>query len=100
MRNVSKRSIIFFIIGALIVIPFSTPTLAADMAADDDLNAGRIAFDALVVRPLGLFGMAVGAALFIVSIPFSALGGNTEAVYKKLVTEPAEFTLKRPLGDF
>ena len=36
----------------------------------------------------------------IVSVPFSSLGGNREIVYQKLVKDPADFTFKRPLGDF
>jgi len=42
----------------------------------------------------------VGTAVFIVSLPFSALGGNTKIACQKLVKDPAKFTFKRPLGDF
>ncbi len=100
MRNVGKRSMILFIIGVLICIPFWSETLAMDKVGGDDLGAGRMTFDALVVRPIGFLGTAFGAAVYIVSFPFSALGGNSKAAYKKLVAEPVEFTFKRPLGDF
>jgi hypothetical protein len=59
--------------------------------------AGMIA-DCLVLRPLGLVGTVIGASFFIVSIPFSALGGNVGAAFKTLVIRPAKFTFGRPLG--
>lgn len=99
MRNNSKRFITLLLIGVFGIISLSTPAMAIDKT-NGDLDAGRIAVDALLVRPAGLLAIAVGTALFIVTIPFSALGGNKDAVYKKLVVEPVEFTLRRPLGEF
>ncbi len=55
--------------------------------------------DALVVRPLGIAATLVGLAAFIVSLPFSALGGNVGDAAQTLVVEPAEYTFSRPLGD-
>ena len=55
--------------------------------------------DALVIRPVGLVGILFGTAVFIVSIPFSALGGNTRGAYETLVANPARYTFKRELGD-
>jgi hypothetical protein len=34
-----------------------------------------------------------------VSLPFSAMGGNTKTAFNKMVADPAAFTFKRPLGD-
>jgi preprotein translocase subunit SecG len=59
--------------------------------------AGMIA-DCLVLRPLGLVGTVLGTAFFIVSIPFSALGGNVGAAFRTMVIKPAKFTFGRPLG--
>jgi len=100
MHKFGKQSMILFMIGALVCIPLLSEALAKDTIAEDDLDAGQMVFDALMIRPIGILGTAVGAALYIVSYPFSAMGGNSKAVYKKLVVEPAEFTFKRPLGDF
>lgn len=103
MQNVGKQSIIFFIIGALICIPFLTETLAADKTDPmhrQDLDPGRMTFDALLIRPAGILGTALGLAVYIVSLPFSAPGGNHKAAYQKLVVDPARHTFKRPLGEF
>jgi hypothetical protein len=103
MRNVGKKSIIFFIISILICIPFLTETLAADKTDQmyrKDLDPGRMTFDLLLIRPAGILGTALGIAVYIVSLPFSGPGGNHELAYEKLVKDPAIHTFKRPLGEF
>jgi hypothetical protein len=62
-------------------------------------TAEKMVVDALVVRPLGILGTVAGTLVFVVSLPFSALGGNTDSAFQKLVAEPAAYTFKRPLGD-
>jgi hypothetical protein len=56
--------------------------------------------DLVFVRPLGIVAVAVGSVFFIVSLPFSLLGGNSKDAAQKLVYDPANFTFSRPLGDF
>ena len=36
----------------------------------------------------------------VISLPFSALGGNVKEAGSKLVVAPAKFTFQRPLGEF
>jgi hypothetical protein len=43
---------------------------------------------------------AIGTVFFVVSLPFSAAGGNIDIASEKLVKKPARFTFKRPLGEF
>ncbi|MCP5208359.1 MAG: hypothetical protein H7A01_14220 [Hahellaceae bacterium] len=54
--------------------------------------------DALVARPALLVTTVAGAAVFIVSMPFSALGGNMAEAADVLVTGPAKATFVRCLG--
>jgi hypothetical protein len=42
----------------------------------------------------------IGGAIFLVSLPFSALGGNTQPAFDYLVADPFKFTFSRPLGEF
>jgi hypothetical protein len=56
--------------------------------------------DGIVVRPLGIVATLLGGAIFVVTIPFSALGGNVSEAGQSLVAEPARMTFKRPLGEF
>jgi len=100
MHNIGKRSMILLLIAAMIFIPFGTSALAQSQGIDNKITAEAMAADLLVVRPLGIVASVVGTAVFIVSLPFSALGGNTKIACQKLVKDPAKFTFKRPLGDF
>ncbi|MCP5163229.1 MAG: hypothetical protein H6999_06045 [Hahellaceae bacterium] len=54
--------------------------------------------DAIFVRPVMFVGTLVGAAVYIVSLPFSALGGNAGEAADVLVIEPARTTFVRCLG--
>ena len=54
--------------------------------------------DALFVRPVMLATTILGAGLFIVSSPFSALGGNVGEAWDVLVEGPFETTFVRCLG--
>lgn len=65
---------------------------------EDKPGAGSMALDAVVARPVGIAITAVGAALFVVSLPFSALGGNVGASADALVLEPGRATFVRCLG--
>ncbi|MDX1518993.1 MAG: multidrug transporter [Gammaproteobacteria bacterium] len=61
-------------------------------------SAGAMILDGLVYRPLSLAGTAVGLGVFIVTLPFSALGGNVEQAGETLVVEPARATFGECLG--
>ena len=54
--------------------------------------------DALVARPLYLAATALGAAVFVVTLPFSALGGNVKEAGHELVVGPGQGLLTRCLG--
>ena len=54
--------------------------------------------DLLLVRPIGAVVTAVGAVLWVVSIPFTAPTGSQEMAAEVLVAEPARYTFYRCLG--
>lgn len=83
----------------LCLAAFPGAGLAQSDALEDEVPALAMIGDALVVRPLGVAATLVGLAAFVVSLPFSALGGNVEEAAQILVLEPAEYTFSRPLGD-
>jgi hypothetical protein len=88
------------VIVALVAVTVAGPAGAAVIGEEDDqVTAGKMAADALLVRPLGLVATLVGGVLFVVALPFSALGGNVNEVGQRLVVDPALFTFKRPIGD-
>lgn len=56
--------------------------------------------DVLVMRPLGLAATLLGAVLTVVALPFTIPSGSVESSARELIVKPAEYTFKRPLGDF
>lgn len=101
MRISFKRTTIIFVVLALVAAPLCA--MAADELQprrDRDVAAGAMICDAIIARPLGLVSTALGFGMFIISSPFSALGGNIGDAWTTLVAHPAKFTFVRPLGDF
>ncbi|CAD5106052.1 multidrug transporter [Zestomonas carbonaria] len=54
--------------------------------------------DLLIARPLLIAGTIIGAGLFVISLPFSAAGGNIGAAGKALVVDPGKEAFVRCLG--
>lgn len=77
-----------------------SPVCAADIRPGESASAAAMGFDFLMARPLGLASTIIGSGLFVVSLPFSALGMNVGEAGTRLVVEPAKFTFVRPLGEF
>ncbi|MBL8541611.1 MAG: hypothetical protein JNK68_14785 [Betaproteobacteria bacterium] len=55
--------------------------------------------DTVFLRPVSLVGVAVGAAAWIVSLPFSLPSGSSGEAWGALVETPLNYTFSRPLGD-
>ncbi|MGH8728248.1 MAG: hypothetical protein ACREV9_08840 [Burkholderiales bacterium] len=55
--------------------------------------------DIVIARPLGLLATVVGAAAWVVSLPFSLPSGSADEAAEALIKEPAAYTFKRPLGE-
>jgi len=102
MKN-SHRKLISCLMAA--VLAFGSLSMAGLASAGEtyDFNSkpksGEILIDMFFMRPVMLVGTVIGAAVFIVSLPFSALGGNVGDSADTLVMEPAHYTFLRPLGD-
>lgn len=100
MLKFIKYTMIFCVISTLIIIPFGNVALAQDQFQTNDMSVEKMVVDFILIRPLGIAATAVGTAMFIVSLPFSALGGNSKKVCRKMIVEPSKFAFKRELGDF
>ena len=100
MGTVKKKSLVFLIAAVLLFTWAASPVLAKEKQSitGEDRNAVSMMFDLVVLRPLGLVATVVGTAFFVVSLPFSILGGNTDEAANKLVVAPAKYTFTRPLG--
>ncbi|MEZ5542273.1 MAG: hypothetical protein R3F42_09525 [Pseudomonadota bacterium] len=98
----SNRKLAGAVLAALLAVTqlASVPTAAAgSFAADDEPSGGAMLADLFMLRPVMLIGTAVGVTAFVVSLPFSALGGNVGEAADHLVMKPVKYTFVRPLGD-
>ena len=93
MHKIAKHSIVLFLVLTLTLIPFGSAVLAQEEVEDTDMP-GKMMVDILVARPLGIIATLLGTAGFIVSLPFSALGGNIQEAYKNLIAKPENILLK------
>ena len=101
MHKMIKQSTVLFIIMALIFISSTAPVLAQDTSKDLNERSGeKMAFDLVILRPVGFVGTAAGTVVFVLSLPFSLLGKNHQEAFENMVKEPARYTFTRPLGDF
>jgi hypothetical protein len=100
MQNPRKKVLTFLLLAVLTVVFSGTSGLAKDCAEENQPEPGTMTVDVALVRPLGAVATVAGLAVFVVSFPFSALGGNHHEAWDSLVASPAEFTFRRPLGHF
>lgn len=82
------------------IVFLETPGLAKDCAKDNQKDSGVMIADVALARPVGAVATVAGFAFFVISSPFSALGGNSQEAWNSLVVSPADYTFKRPLGHF
>lgn len=104
MRMIPKKLMSYVMAGVLTAATVSLPMTAnAGEYTFDKPGAaptgGEMLADAFLVRPFMLVGTVLTTATFIVTLPFSALGGNVGEAATRLVAEPAKHTFVRPLGD-
>ena len=100
MRNFAKLWAVVGVIAALICVPFATTAQSQEYFEAKEPGGGAMIYDMVVLRPIGLVATGVGSVFWLISLPFSASGDNTDMATKKLVKEPAAYTFKRPLGEF
>ena len=100
MQKTNRKLLTYFLafMLALSNVMFSANVAAYERVAQEP-TGGTMLADAFMVRPFMLVGTIIGAATFIVTLPFSLLGGNVGEAGSTLVVEPAAYTFVRPLGE-
>ncbi len=100
MYKIFKKCTVFFTIAAILIIPLGSEALARTGMEQSPPDAGAMVADFVLLRPLGLVSLVTGFTFFVLSSPFSALGGNIHTAWDKMAADPAKFTFARPLGVF
>jgi hypothetical protein len=103
MRTHSKK-LASYLMAIVLAFASLSPMVASansyDYLADaEEPTGGEMMADAFLMRPFMLVGTLVTTATFVVTLPFSLLGGNVGDSAQKLVVEPAKYTFVRPLGE-
>ena len=86
MQKKMKKGAVIFLISALVLFHFAAIAPAKEYLEDLDEKGGYMAGDLIVLRPLGIVATAVGAVIYVISLPFSLAGGNEEEARKDLDT--------------
>lgn len=99
MKRFKLMAVTFLVAALLLSVP-GTRAMAGESNLSSTVSGAGMIVDFFVARPLGFLSTITGTAMFIVSLPFSALGGNVEMAADRMVVKPARYTFLRPLGEF
>ncbi|HED18712.1 MAG TPA: hypothetical protein ENI74_04315 [Gammaproteobacteria bacterium] len=104
MQTITKKLASYLMVCVLAMASLSIPMTAnatsyGYMGDSSKPTGGMMMADAFLVRPFMLVSTVVTTATFIITLPFSALGGNVGESATTLVAEPAAYTFTRPMGD-
>lgn len=101
MKLFRSTAVLFALIASLLAVPAMAEQQNASgdplYTADAPKGYSMIG-DLLIARPLLIAATVVGAAVFVVTLPFSALGGNIDEAATSLIKEPGQAAFQRCLG--
>jgi hypothetical protein len=83
-------------LACILALLLSTTTPALATGGADTTN---VVVDVLVARPVSFVATALGATLFVVSLPFAAVSRTVKDTTQTLVAGPAKDLFTRPIGD-
>jgi hypothetical protein len=63
-------------------------------------SIGEVAFDVVILRPLGAVATAAGLAFFTASMPLVLVSDEFGTTWDVFVGGPADYTFARPIGEF
>lgn len=86
------------VVLAMVILVGTPPAMAQEAPAQAGPSGGAMVVDAVVARPLLVAATVGGAAVFLVALPFTALGGNIDDAASTLIKTPAEAAFRRCLG--
>ena len=93
-----RGKISHFLITTLAVCTLAFSSAGHAQAIDESPSALAMTGDALFARPVLFAATVVGSVVYVVSLPFSLLGGNADEAGETLVMGPARATFVRCLG--
>ena len=84
--------------GLMLSGPAGASEYDRDYLDSDGPHGADMLGDLVIVRPATAGVTVIGTAIWIVSLPFTLLGGNSGEAWDEMVAEPFVYTFSRPLG--
>ena len=98
MQNRFRRTLL----AAALALSLAQPALASSsMTMGDEPSTVPMAFDALLMRPIGLLMTGLGTVVYLVPVAPIMLVTRPTEIFKPidyLIGAPARFTFKDPIG--
>ena len=90
VKRSAKYKLLSIMVSTGLVFASMQPALAAIEIDETDFGPSyeTMAVDTIVGKPLQLVAAIAGTAAYIVSLPFSLIGGNADQAQQKLFVEP------------
>ncbi len=98
MHKLIKQSMLVFLALALVIVPLASSALAQGKLEYKEPSAGAMTYDLFVMRPVGIAATFAGSFVFVLSLPFTLIAGNSPTASQKLVVDPFNHSFTRPLG--
>jgi hypothetical protein len=98
MHKIVKHSIVLLIALSVVFVPLVSQVWAQAEVDNREPSAGSMTYDLIVMRPLGAAATVLGAGVWVVALPFTAISQTVPQASQKLVKDPFHFTMTRPLG--
>nr|WP_298165174.1 multidrug transporter [uncultured Pseudomonas sp.] len=103
MKVFRSTAVVLALTTGLLALPAHAEVVQQNASGDpmytaDAPKAFSMVGDLLIARPLLIGATVLGAGLFVVSLPFTAAGGNIGEAGKALVVEPGAAAFVRCLG--
>ena len=90
VKRTAKYKLLTAMVSASLAFASMQPALAAIEIDETDFGPSyeTMTVDTIVGKPLQLVAAIAGTAAYIVSLPFSLIGGNADQAQQKLFVEP------------
>jgi len=98
-QRIVKSKLLTAILSVSLIVAFTQPASAAIEIDEGDFGPSydTMLVDTVVGKPLQLVTAVAGTAAYLVSLPFSLIGGNADQAQQKLFVEPWD-AMARCLG--
>lgn len=97
MKRKNNNPLIGLMAGILVTLSL-LPAMSHAARIDERPSSLSMVADATIVRPIMLVSTAVGAGIYVATLPFSLMGGNAIEVGEQMVIVPFKSTFLRCLG--